>query len=359
MVLSRNGIRRSAQILLMHILLLMLLTGCYTFEQGYHFIKDQLSAKSLDRAVARWPQYAAFFEEADSIRAFGRTELGLADTESYTTFVPLDRNYLVTVVSAVDPLSFERKLWRYPVVGPAPYRGFYREKAALRTASRLEKRGWETFVRRVGAFSSLGYFRDPLYSYMSEYHPERLASMLLHEMTHATVWIHGDVPLNEAVAVFIGDQGALAYLRERFGTGSTYYQDALKRQAERGRFRQFMRELALRLETLYASDLDAETKLREKQTVIADEKRRFAENYDLWFSSDSYQGFLEREINNAYIDLYRTYNSDVELIASLYAARGEDLRSLVTLFREEGDGRHYRGLLREWLAEEPQEPATL
>ncbi|MFW6251308.1 MAG: aminopeptidase [Alkalispirochaetaceae bacterium] len=359
MAISSIVAGRSVRILLIPMFLLIFLTGCYTVEQGYHFLKDQLRAKPLEQAVARWPQYASFFEEAESIRAFGRDELGLADTESYTRFIPLDRDYLVSVVSAVDPVSFERKFWRYPIVGPAPYKGFYREKAALRTAERLEQQGWETFVRKVGAFSSLGYFRDPLYSYMSEYHPERLASMLFHEMTHATVWIQGDVPLNEAVAVFVGDQGALEYLRQRFGSGSPSYQDALKRQAERTRFRQFMSELAVRLETLYASDSDAETKLREKRRIIADEKLRFAENYDQWFSDDSYRGFLEREVNNAYVDLYRTYNGDVELIASLYAARGESIRSVLEAFREDGDGRTYRSLLREWLAEEPQEPTTL
>lgn len=359
MASSKTFRRRAFRQISLQIMLLPLLIGCYTAEQGFHFLRDQARARSVARVAVARPEYASFLREVDSIRVYAREELGLVDSDSYTTFVELDRDYLVTVVSAVDPLSFQRKLWKYPVVGSVPYKGFYREKAALRTAARLEKAGWDTLVRRVGAFSSLGYFRDPLYSFMTNYHPERLASMLIHEMTHATVWIPGDVPLNEAVATFVGDRGALDYLRDRYGAGSLNYREALRRQSERKQFGQFMIDFAMRLDRLYASDLEDQAKLSQKAIIIAEEQQRFEESYDHWFSDDSYRGFLSRIVNNAYLDLYRTYNTDVELIALLYVSRGEDLRAVVSAFEGNPGDKAPRALLQEWLAEEPDTSPTL
>ncbi|MFP4153003.1 MAG: aminopeptidase [Alkalispirochaeta sp.] len=333
----------------LQVLLLFLLNSCYTAEQGANFLKDQLRSRRIESAAVRWPEYNPFFEETAQIRRYARDRIGLADTKSYTTFIQDDRDHIVTVVSAAAPLSFERKVWRFPVVGEVPYKGFYNESAALETARKLEREGWETMVRRVGAFSTLGYFRDPLYSYMAEYTPERLAAMLIHEMTHATVWIRDDVSLNEALATFVGDQGALEYLQYRYGPDSPPYHDAVRRRNDRQRFQKFMLELATSLEKLYGTELDPETKQEQKVATIAGAKASFAANYDAWFSDDSYRGFLERTVNNAYIDLYRTYNADIELIEELYHLRGNDLAALVGAFRAVPSDTAPRTLLAEWL----------
>jgi len=340
------------------VVLLVVLTGCYTAEQGAHFLKDQLRSRRIDAAADKWPEYAPFFEETEEIRRYARNRIGLADTKSYTTFIKEDRGYVVTVVSAAAPLSFERKVWRFPVVGEVPYKGFYNEGDALETARKLEREGWETLVRRVGAFSTLGFFRDPLYSYMADYDPERLAAMLIHEMTHATVWFRDDVSLNEALATFVGDRGALEYLAERHGIDHPVYRDALRRQSERARFLRFLRDLATSLEELYGTDLDQPAKEQRKSTIIADAKSEFAAQYDEWFSDDSYRGFLERNVNNAYLDLYRTYNADIELIEALYERRGRSIRALVDAFKTVPDDIPPRTLLTEWLAEAPPSAAT-
>ncbi len=323
---SRTAGRR----LFLIMLLSLPLSGCYIISQGAHFISDQLRARPTGRAAERWPQYAEFIMDTEAIREFGIRSMGLRDTKSYTTFVRTDHGHLAYVVSAARPTSFERHLWHYPVVGAMPYKGFYRETAALREARRLEAAGWETMTRRVGAFSSLGYFVDPLYSYMSIYPPERIASLLLHEMTHATVWVSNDVPLNEAIANFVGDRGALAYLAHRYGTDSPIFEDAIRRQSERARFTQFMQSLARELEALYESGLPESEVLELKTQTIAAQRARLATYYDEWFSGEAYRWLLEREINNAYVDLYRTYNDDTHLVEALYESVDGDLRSLLT-----------------------------
>jgi predicted aminopeptidase len=301
----------------------------YLVEQGFHFVSHQLRARSNHEIAVRNPEFAAFLGEVDAIRSFGTEHLGLRATGSYTRFVRTDKDHVVVVVSAVRPDSFERKVWRFPIVGRVPYLGFYREAAALREAERLKAQGWETFTRRVGAFSSLGYFTDPLYSYMAGYHPERLASMVLHEMTHATIWFANDVALNEAIATFVGYAGALAYLEHRYGPHSPELAEALRRQTERDTYNLFMRNLASRLDELYRSGLPFADVMLGKQTIFAEETEHFRANHALWFADGGYQGFLQGNVNNAYVDLFRTYNTDVDLIAAFHAAGGEDLADLI------------------------------
>lgn len=328
----------------------ILSTGCYIINQGAHFLKDQVRSRSLDRAQAKWPEYDALFRESEAIRRFGSEELGLETSDNYTTFVKLDRNYLVSVVSAAKPTSFERKVWRFPVVGEVPYKGFYNPKKAQRLAKRLEKRGWESLVRRVDAFSSLGYFTDPLYSFMAEYHQERLANLIIHEMTHATVWVKDDAPLNEAMATFVGNQGALAYLRQRYGEGSEVLEQGELRQRESRLFVAFMRELASRLQRLYDEGLPEEETLRRKDEIIREAKVRFEASYDEWFHSDRYRFLLEADLTNAYIDLFRTYNEDVELIRALYERSEGSLSTLLIRLREVAQAREPRLRLRELIA---------
>lgn len=312
----------------------MILDGSYVARQGVGFFADLLRARPIHVAAQRWPEYAEFLTDTAEIRRFGVEVLGLSETKSYTSFINTPKDHVAFVVSAARPLAFERKLWRYPVVGTLPYRGFYSEQPALREAARLETQGWEPLVRKVGAFSALGYAPDPLYSYMSAYHPERLASLLLHEMTHATIWVRGDAALNEAIATYIGDRGALAYLEHRYGLASTIVAEARRRQADRHRYTTFLRGLAARLETVYARDVADESKRVQRDEIVAEERLRFELSYSGWFGSDGYLGFLDRPVTNAYLDLFRTYNGDVDLIADYHESVNGDLADLVAALRE-------------------------
>ncbi|MFW5729974.1 MAG: aminopeptidase, partial [Spirochaetota bacterium] len=333
---KRNSFRRVVRRVLLVafvIVPVVLLDGSYVAEQGVGFFSDLLRAQPNHIAAQRWPEYVDFLAEAAAIRRFGVEELGLSETRSYTRFINTPKDHVAFVVSAARPLSFERKLWRYPLVGTVPYKGFYSEQSALREAARLEAQGWEPLVRKVGAFSSLGYAADPLYSYMSSYHPERIASLLLHEMTHATIWVRGDAALNEAIATYVGDRGALAYLEHRYGMASTIVAEAHRRQADRGRFTEFLQGVASRLEGVYARDNSDAWKRAQREAILAEEKRRFELGYTHWFGSDGYRGLLDRPLTNAYLDLFRVYNADVELVADYHDTLNADLSDLVVTLK--------------------------
>ncbi len=314
--------------------IVFLLNGSYLVRQGVGFVADRLRARSNAVAARRWPEYAEFLAETDVIRAFGHEHLGLNPTSNYTKFIKTQKDHVAYVVSASRPLAFVRKTWRYPLVGTAPYRGFYTHRAAVREAGRLESEGWETIVRKVSAFSSLGYATDPLYSYMSTYDPERIASLLIHEMTHATIWVPGDAALNEAIATYVGDLGALAYLEHRYGLASEIAAEASRRHEERARFKRFIRTLASRLDLVYVQDAPDTWKRAQRDAIIDEERLLFAQGHLGPPGSDPYSWVLDHPLTNAYLDLHLTYNEDIGLVSSFHRVFADDLGDLVAALKE-------------------------
>lgn len=283
----------------------------YLLEQGvwaahYTFSARRLSDVSGPGADAGTQ---AFFDRVRRIRRYAVDELGLEETDSYTTYVTIDRDNLVYVVSAAGELSFERYRWWYPLVGRLPYRGFYELEGARREAAELATRGYDTLVRRVDAYSSLGFVSDPLYSFMREYSEFALAELIIHEMAHATVFVSGRAAFNEEFATLVGREGALSYLRDRYDAASPQYLETVRRLRDRRVFLAFVATLRNRLARLYDADLPPDEARTEKARVISESQRSFARNADRWFLSDRYAWFAEAEIDNALIDLYATYNA--------------------------------------------------
>ena len=242
------------------------------------------------------------------VRQYATTEIGLAAGDNYRSYVQYDRDYLVDVVSAVDELSFTRKEWRFPIVGSVPYKGFYNPDKAQKLARRLKTDGWDVVTRPVTAFSTLGYFKDPLYSFMVSYDDARLSELLIHEMAHATLWVKGQSQFNEEFATFVGRAGALDYMRSTFGPDSPEVTDLLAHRHDANQFRSDVLRLRDQLQTLY--DSAAETGrttgreiLTRKRAVIATFQREFDATYTERYRTDRYRFFVDAEINNAWIDL--------------------------------------------------------
>ncbi|GHT80374.1 hypothetical protein FACS1894130_11490 [Spirochaetia bacterium] len=156
-----------------------------------------------------------FVARIGDIRRFAMEELGLRETKNYTRYVKLDRDYLAAAVSAAERDAFVRYEWWFPVVGNVPYKGFFRAEDARREGEKLRKRDLDVWIRRVDAFSTLGWFRDPLYSYMRDYPVHELADLLIHELLHATVYLKGHSQFDEELAEFVGREGSRLYYRKK------------------------------------------------------------------------------------------------------------------------------------------------
>jgi len=301
-----------------------LFSGCYTIKQGVTLLGYLNRAVPLEQADDE--QFARLVAD---IRLFAAEELGLAMSKNYTRYVELDRDYLAAVVSASARDSFYRHEWSYPVVGRMPYKGFFDVADARREREKLEKKGLDVWIRGVDAFSTLGWFTDPLYSYMRKYSPARLADLIIHESLHATVFIKGQVQFNEELAEFIGTQGARLYIISRYGEDSEEYREIFSSEEDSQNFVAFIQGLAAELEVLYSREISREEKLIEKERIIKEAQERFDREYDSRFSNDNYRGFSQMSINNAYIELFRLYHAEDNFFAELYARSGKDLPAFI------------------------------
>lgn len=303
-----------------------LFSGCYTLTQGVTLLGYLSKAVPLEKT-----DDAEFKRLVLDIRSFAINELGLTMSKNYTTYAELDRDYLASVVSASQKDSFQRHEWYFPVVGSMPYKGFFDIEDAKKERAKLEKKDLDVWIRRVSGFSTLGWFKDPLYSYMRGYPPGRLADLIIHELVHSTVFIKGQVAFNEELAEFIGSEGSRLYIENRYGTDSEEYREIFESEADSQKFITFIQELINELDIVYSSDqLSREEKLKEKERIIKNAQERFETEYESRFTNDDYRGFSELPVNNAYLELYRLYYSEDNFYADLYERGGRDLPAFIS-----------------------------
>jgi predicted aminopeptidase len=250
------------------------------------------------------------------IKAFGERH-GLARTKNYQRYVWLGRPAVVWVVSASHPLAFRAMAWKFPIVGSITYTGWFDQEEARSYAATIATRGWDVDVRPSQAYSTLGWFDDPILSTMiapGEDALGDLADVVLHETLHATFYVPGQSTLNESVASFVGDELALRYLDETVGPDAPEKAEfvAVRERAERRGL--VMRDANEALSKLYASGLPRERKLAEKKRII-DRLRADLE--------------IKRPINNATLIQYRTYGSGRAEMKELLGACGGDFPKML------------------------------
>ena len=319
------------------LLLCLLFTGCYTLKQGFTLIGYLNKAVPLEKIDDK-----DFVNLVKDIRSFAMEELGLAESRNYTRYVEIDRNYLAAVVSASAKDSFTRYEWNYPIVGSMPYKGFFNVDDARKERAKLEKKDLDVWVRPVEAFSTLGWFRDPLYSYMREYSPARLAGLIIHELVHATVFIKGQSNFNEELAEFIGTEGSRLYMESRYGIDSDEYKNMLVFETDSLSYVDFIQELISELEALYSGITPREEKLLEKERIITAAKERFETEYDSRFQSEDFRGFSETPVNNAFLEIYSLYYTDDNFYIDLYEKSGRNLPAFIAAaktIKKKGDPR--------------------
>jgi predicted aminopeptidase len=190
--------------------------GCYLSRAAYEEARILAKRKPIDRVVA---DSTTPVEERDKLRLvqaarlFARDSLGLTPKETFTRYSRLDRDTLVLVVSASFPDRLARKTWWFPIVGRFPYKGFFDFDGALRTAESLRREGYDVSVGASSAFSTLGWFNDPVVSTTLRLDSVSLVNTVIHEIAHTTFFAKGQVVFNESFASFVGGRGAIAFFR--------------------------------------------------------------------------------------------------------------------------------------------------
>ena len=298
----------------------------YVARQGYFQLemlwgRVPLADAGLYRELSETEQLR--LEQIPQMQAFATT-LGLKVGGHYTTINPT-WDHTIWNVSASEPLRFRTVSWWFPIVGRVPYLGFFQEDDADRRLSQLSDEGYDVYKRTAGAYSTLGWFDDPVLPPMLGWSESRLSNTLFHELAHVTLWIPGSVKFNESFASFVGDVSALRYLEHTAGPDSEAVQDELGRVADRRVFRLLLTEVYKDLDTVYSDDtLTDDQKLRRKAELIDSLPSR-VEAAEL-HASERYLSYVTRDPwNNARLGQFRTYNKSPEHFALLLEQVGGDL----------------------------------
>ncbi len=329
---TRSSTSRALKLTLLGLTLLAssaVIPGCgvgYIMRSAYFQAELLHSRVPVERVRERGdlsPSDLAAFDRIADVKDFGK-EIGLSATENYETYAD---NWGRTIwnLTACPELSFTPVTWRFPIVGKVPYLGFFRRSDADAWAERLEQDGNEVFLRTAGAYSTLGWFRDPVLPGMLKWETHRLANTVLHELVHATLWVKGSVSFNESFASFVGDKAAFAYLANRFGVESAEYLDARRLHSDLHTWRLLLRDLYEELDELYQTegmtDEDKRTQREALYGSIVERTETAPFNHPERFIEAAKEG----PWNNARMMQYRTYNTRTELFEVIYENEEQDL----------------------------------
>jgi predicted aminopeptidase len=280
------------------------------------------------------PELARELELSIEIREFAVTQLHLPDNDSYTQFVSTGQDAVTWNVVAAPEFSLEPRTWCFMVSGCVPYRGYFKIEAAEKFAHKLAQDGFDTSVSPAIAYSTLGWFDDPLLDTMFQYSDEQLAAFIFHELGHQQLYVKGDTAFNEAYASFVEATGVRLWLES---TGrQERLPDWLKLEQATLQFNALLQDSVTKLNTLYASGL-AEDRMREGKSAAFESLR---DAYRLlvdtqWAGHSYFQSLLSRELNNARLALINSYQGGACAFEKLFATAQEDPARFHQLAKEQ------------------------
>jgi predicted aminopeptidase len=262
------------------------------------------------------------FELIFELRRYAEKELGLATEGHYLNYVDLHRSNVVWNVYAAPELSLESKRWWYPVVGSLSYRGYFSEVAAEKYAAKLRKKDYDVYVGGVDAYSTLGWFKDPVLNTFIDSSNRRLASLIFHELAHQRLFASGDTEFNEAFATAVGEEGLRRWLESRNdAAGLEKYRAEVERKGVFIKLIQSTREELLRV---YEGPGDVASKRQRKEVVINGLRQRYQELKKEWNGYDGYDEWFEGPLNNAQLNTISTYYNLVPAFHRLMQQNGGD-----------------------------------
>ena len=308
-------------------ILATLTSACSTLRYVAHVAHGQAQLVSGREPIAKViadpatdAKLAARLRIAQEARGFASTRLHLPDNRSYTSYVDLKRPYVVWNVFAAPRYSVDPILHCFPIAGCVPYRGWFDETLAKAEAAKLEARGDDVYVGGVTAYSTLGWFADPITSTMLRWDDDELIGTIFHELAHQQLYVKDDTAFNESFATFVQDEG----LREwRASRGESAHEERDRNAGDE--FVQLVLDLRERLRKLYASELSQAAMEAAKQNESAEFRRRYAEWRDAHFPGDHrYDALVAKPINNATLLPFGLYDGWTPAFAALFAQSAGD-----------------------------------
>ena len=283
-------------------------SGCYVLSQAFYqnslmntrlSVEKVIADKNTDQKVKKKLQ------KTRSILAFA-SKNGLNVEQSYNYYIPMQGPYVSHIVSAAHKDRLKSVTFWFPIVGSVPYIGFFHEKDRDAKAKELQEEGYDITKGGVSAFSSLGWFSDPIYKSMLRRSDARLAHLFFHELTHRTYWSIGSVKFNENLAEYVAMYLTRAYLAEIGAKKQLLRYD--RKLVDKKKYKKWLKKLRSRLKENYQKDIPLKDKLTQKSLIF----KEFLTTYFPAFTTRYYKSLAKREWNNAVVLASSLYSPDTE-----------------------------------------------
>ena len=269
------------------------------------------------------PDLQAQLRHVLEIRTFAREKLHLPVNKHYQSYAKLDRPYVVWALFAAPEFSLTPKTWCYPIIGCTSYRGYFSESRAQRYSRQLASEGFDVFLSGVGAYSTLGWFEDPLLSTVIDRSPTALAALIFHELAHQVLYVPDDTAFNESFATAVEQAGLKHWLTAR--SDMPAFQAYLRDQRRQRQFTQLIMQYRQTLAGLYGRSLSAVIKRQRKAAILDALRMDFQKLKRTWENHGSYDAWFNRPLNNAQLNSVAAYHEFVPAFLKLLKQQNNDL----------------------------------
>jgi predicted aminopeptidase len=310
--------------------LCLLVVGCTSIAYYTQAVEGQAKlmagARPISEVVsdaATDPRLRKQLESVIAIREFASSELALPNNGSYRSYADLGRPYVVWNVFAAPEFSVEPQQWCLVFVGCVNYRGYYDKNDADLYAGEMRQAGTDTYVGGVSAYSTLGYFNDPVLNTFLRFGDQEVAHVIFHELAHQLVYAEGDSTFNESFATTVENEGMSRWLTQ--SAAPERQQDIEKQQERQAQFHRLVADTRDKLRVIYASSLAPDAKRLAKMEVFAEMKRTYADLKANWGGYGGYDQWFSQPLNNATLGSVTLYTQWVPAFQALLEQEGGSL----------------------------------
>ena len=296
----------------------------------WELLRKREPIAELLRSGTLAPELRARLELLTEVRRFAVSALALPDNDSYTSYVDLQRDFVVWNVFAAPEFSLDLHESCFLFVGCLSYRGFFAQDDATAYAAGLRQQGYDTYIGGVAAYSTLGWFDDPLLSTMLRWETPRLIKVMLHELAHQVVYLRGDTAFNEAFATAVAEQGYRRWLAHTGNAANAESPDSERREAD---FIELVLSERGALAGIYASGESSEAMRTRKAATFAELEQRYAGWRARWNDYRGYDDFTTG-LNNAKIASLVAYHDRVPAFEAILAGVDYDFAAFYRLIKE-------------------------
>lgn len=273
------------------------------------------------------------------IKQYAIDSIGIKPSNNYSIVYNQHNKAIMLTVSACEPYSLTAKEWSFPFLGSVSYKGFFNKEAAQKEIHELKIKGYDVDVYSPSGWSTLGWFKDPILSNMLYKNEGQLANLIIHELTHGTIYLKSSVTYNENLANFIGDKGAENFLIYKYGINSVQYTGYEQSKADEKCYTEYILKSTQRLDSLYSSftDKDSDDIKKQKKNELITEIVLGVNKQPLYnkkrYFKHSLQAFMEK---NAFFMAFTRYDSQYDVFENEFTEKySSNLRDYLSALKQQ------------------------